>query len=309
MSRLVALGELVRAIVDDRPAPNADPVLVRKHGLAPLAYTHGRSLFRADYALSSIRAEQQRELACEAVATLGSAGIQVILLKGISYAGELYKDPAERPMSDVDLMVPVADHPRAVAVLEGIGYRHAGPKIQRSHRHHAMTLKRPGAAVDLHRSPTQEGRVDIPMREVWRRVTPASRVPGASRLQEDDEILFHLANLARHDLIVPLISFVDAGRMLRHLDTLARQRLVRKAHEWRFGRVFDACVEAVEIVCGRNVTRERWWLPARNSMLAGERPSRPVQIGRKLLLVEGPRELLSYARSVADGWVTSLRSQ
>ena len=150
---------------------------------------------------------------------LGRAGIAVILLKGISYAGWLYPDAAERPMSDVDLLVRPGDHARATELLvAALGYRHAGPAIQRSPRHHAITLKRPQAAVDLHRDPAQRGRIAIPLRRCGhaRRRRRGSRAPSGSIL--DDDLLFHAANLARHDLIVPAISFVDAGRMLRRLD-------------------------------------------------------------------------------------------
>jgi hypothetical protein len=304
---LADLASLLQALAEDRPAAPADPGRVRAHGLAPLAFTHGRSEFRADYALSSIRAEQQREIAREAVDALQNLDVPVILMKGISYAGWLYPDPAERPMSDVDLLVPGELHERAVAQLGKLGYRHEGPAIQRSPRHHAMSMKRPNAAVDLHRGPAQEGRIRIPMAEVRERATLAPWIPGAFRLAELDELLFHVANLARHDLIVPLISFVDAGRMLRRLDGGARAELRRTATHWRFGRVLDACLDEIEHVCGWRAERSHWWLPRRDEVLSGQRPRRTIQIGRKLFLVEGPRELSAYGRSVVDGWITALR--
>lgn len=309
MNDLAALGSLVQALAEDRPASPADPARVRKHSLAPLAYTHGLAEFRPDYALSSIRAEQQRAIAREAVEALAKLGVRAILLKGISYAGWLYADPAERPMSDIDLLVGEDDHPRALGALEQIGFRHAGPEIQRSPRHHAMTLKRPNAAIDLHRSPVQRGRIAIPMAEVWRRAQDASWLDGALRLDENDELLFHVANLARHDLIVPLISFVDAARMLRRLDTSAQAALQRTAREWHFERVLDACIEAVEVACGWRRGRRRWWLPTREEILAGELPWRPVQLGRKLMLIEGPVELAAYGRAVVDGWLAGRRAR
>ncbi len=308
MTELEALGSLVQALAEDRHAPSADPGRIRAGGLAPMAYTHGLAEYRADYALSSIRAEQQRAIAREAVDALIAIDVPVILLKGISYAGWLYSDPAERPMTDVDLLVAAEHHGRAEEALGHLGYRHAGPRIQRSARHHAMTFKRPNAAVDLHRNPAQQGRIAIPMREVWGRARPAAWVPGALRLAELDELLFHLANLARHDLIVPLVSFVDAGRMLRRLDEAAIATLSQRARGWRFGRVGDACLEAVGVVCGWRAPR-RWWLPSRDELLGAGLPRRPVQLGRKLLLVEGPRELAAYGHAVIDGWLTALRRQ
>lgn len=208
-------------------------------------------------------------------------------------------------MSDVDLLVRDGDHARAVTAVACLGYRHAGPSSQWSSRHHAITLKRPQASVDLHRGPAQRDRIAIPMNEVWARATPAAWVPGAHRLAELDDVLFHFANLARHDLIVPLVSFVDAARMLRRLDGDQRCDLMRTASCWRFARVLRACIEAVEVTCGWRA-RGRWWLPPRDQVLSGELPRRPVQLGRKLLLIEGPRELVAYGHAVVDGWLASV---
>jgi len=307
VSDLAALGALTRALAEDRAAPPANPTRIRSHGLAPLAYTHGLAAFRPDYALSSIRADQQRDIAREAVAIVGRVGIPVFLLKGISYAGWLYADPAERPMSDVDLLVRSRDHARAVDALAQLGFRHAGPGVQRSPRHHAMTLKRPNASVDLHRGPTQRGRVAIPMNEVRDRARPAAWIPGAYRLDELDDLLFHFANLARHDLIAPLLSFVDAARMLRRLDAGGRGELRRRARQWRFERVLEACITAVENACGWRAERAGWWLPSRDELLDGAPPWRPVQLGRKLMLIEGPRELLAFGGAVVDGWLAARR--
>lgn len=303
---------LTQSLAEDRAAPEgAAAAWVRAHGLAPLAFCHGLTAYRPDFALSSIRAEQQRATAAEAVKVFAGAGIATMLLKGISYAGWLYADPGERPMSDVDLLVRRRDHARAVTLLVGLGYRRAGPAIQRSPRHHAVTMKRTGAAVDLHRSPAQQGRIAIPMGEVWRRARPAPWIAGGPLHPEPvDELLLHLANLARSDLIVPALSFVDAGRMLRRLDAAQRCLLRVRADAWRFGRVAAACLDAVDVACGwRAAAEARWWVPARATLLSGAAPSRWAQLGRKLMLVEGPRALGAYAVAVADGWRYALTAR
>lgn len=287
------------ALIAGRAAPSAPCERVRAHGLAALAYAHGRPEFRSDFAASAIRADQQRETAAEAVEVLSP--IPVALLKGISYAGWLYPDPAQRPMSDVDLLVPSGQFERAFARLRRLGYWHAGPGAQRSPRHHALTLKRREASIDLHRSPVQAGRIAIDHAAVWARTAPAAWVPGARRLEPVDETLFHFANLARHDLIAPLQAYVDAARLLAALDPAARRALADRARAWRFARVLGACVELVEHVAGWRAAPPRWWLPRRAELLRGGLPPRPVQLGRKLLLVEGPRELARYAVAVLDG--------
>jgi len=290
------LAELVAALVDGRAAPAAPIADVRRHRLAPLAYRAGRSEFRADYVTSSLRAEQQRAIAAEAVAALTRAAVPTALLKGVSYAGWLYDDPGERPMTDVDLLVPIEAFDDAVRVLYRLGYWHAGKGGQRSPRHHAMTLKRRNASIDLHRSPIQLGRTAIDLASVWHRASAAAWVPGALRLETTDELLFLVANLVRHELKAPLISYVDAGRLLRLAD---RTAAVERATQWRFRRAFLACLAAIEGVLGwrRNGP---WWLPSQTEVIRFQLPTRPVQLLRKLLLIEGPRELAGLAITLLD---------
>lgn len=298
---LDALADLVAALADGRPAPPAPAESVRRHRLAPLAYRAGRSEYRDDFVMSSLRAEQQRAIAAEAVDALVAAGIQVALLKGISYAGWLYADPGERPMTDVDLLVPLIAHDRATEVLGRAGYQHDGIGAQRSSRHHAITLRRGGGSVDLHRSPIQLGRATIDFAGVWSRACPAPWVPGSFRLETVDEILFHVAHLARHELIAPLLAYVDAGRMLRRLDPSGWATLLERAQAWRFRRVLERCLAVIEHVIGWRPTPGPWWLPRKIEVLRGDVPSRPVQVGRKLMLVEGPGELVRFVASLADG--------
>ena len=296
-----ALAALVAVLVDGGQAPAAPIERVRRHGIAPLAHRHGRAELRNDFITSSLRAEQHRAIAAEAVAALAGASIPAVLLKGISYGAWLYDDPGERPMTDVDLLVPVAAHAEAIQILARLGYRHAGPRAQWSSRHHAITLKRPTGSVDLHRGPVQQGRIAIDLGGVWGRTVEAPWVPGALRLDELDETLFHFANLARHDLIAPLLSFVDAGRLLRRLDGTGWGRLHERASAWRFRRVFSTCLSVVEHVIGWRERRTPRWLPSKAEVLRGGLPPRPVQLARKLLLLEGPRELAALGITVADG--------
>lgn len=257
--------------------------------------------YERDHIAAGLRAAQHREIAAEAVAALGIAGIPVLLLKGISYGGWLYADPAERPMTDVDLMVPAGEHARAVDVLAALGYVHAGPAHQRSPRHHAMSLKRPHAAIDLHRGPTQRGRTAIDD-ALWARALPAPWVPGALHPALVDETLVHVALLARQDLIGPAILHVDAGRLLRRLDAAGRELLVARADDWRMRRVLASCLAVIEHVVGWRAARPPPWLPDRAEILHGAPPTRGRQLIRKALLVEGPRELAALALATVDGW-------
>lgn len=292
---LAALGALVTALADDTRATTTPPLaLVRKHGLGPMAFTHGLDAFRNDHLVASLRAEQQRAFAIEAVDVLAARGIPVALLKGISYAGTLYADPGERPMTDVDLLVPRADFDEAARALAALGYGHAGPAVQRSPRHHAMTLKRPqGGAIDLHRSPMQLGRIAIDHEGVWARSRPSAWIPRAFAVEPVDELLLHLANLARSDLIAPMRSFVDARRLLRKVDRAAAEA---RSRQWRFGRGFGLSVALVDHVTGAGPL-PAWWIPGKPELYRGDHPPRALQIARKLLL----GGTLGLSRAVLDG--------
>ena len=49
-------------------------------------------------------------------------GIRVMFLKGLSLIELLYKNPALRPCSDIDLLILKEDLPKAIDVLENLGY-------------------------------------------------------------------------------------------------------------------------------------------------------------------------------------------
>lgn len=51
-----------------------------------------------------------------------AAGIPVILLKGAALADDVYHDRGVRPMGDIDLLVPPADAPEAIRLVQGFGY-------------------------------------------------------------------------------------------------------------------------------------------------------------------------------------------
>ena len=180
-----------------------DPALVRQHLLAPLAYRQGRAEYKRDYIAAALHAERRQAFLDEAVAALGD--IPAMRLKGIAYAGAIYDDPALRPMTDIDLLVPAPRFAAAVQALEAIGYRDDGKRNQRSPINHAVTLRRQESAIDLHRSMVQVGRMAIDLAAVWREAIPA---PGGTlRPRPAHEYLIHVAHLARHEFSAALIAF------------------------------------------------------------------------------------------------------
>ena len=307
-----ALIQLARCLREQTPS-RLDPAaatalpdaLVRRHFLAPLAYRAGVERFRDDFIASALLAELRERTSREVVAALAADGIPVILLKGISYARLLYAEPAERPMSDVDLLVPPDMHDAAARVLRRLGYWVAGSPRQRSPLHHAVGFKRKGASIDLHRSMIQPLRARIDVAGLWQRAVPAPEVDSqpdgplaghARRLDPVDEAVIHLGHIARHELLVPIINYVDAVRLMRRVPG-APDAVRTRAREFRLGRAVHAALAMTDALTrgGPDCSPPPAPMPALAEVLAYRPVWRPLQFVRKAWLVEGPVELIGLA--------------
>ena len=81
-------------------------------------------------ALSDFRLLAVRQLLERTVAALSSAGIEVLLVKGAALASFVYRDPCDRNMSDLDLVLP-ADRIREGADIAGrIGWSIDGMELK-----------------------------------------------------------------------------------------------------------------------------------------------------------------------------------
>lgn len=92
-----------------------------------------------------------------ALDALHDAGITTMLLKACALIPLYYKNPAARPMDDVDVLVPTPDARKAMQVLEKLGWnpwfgQEADYTDQFMERHYAHTLRdKDGFTLDLHR--------------------------------------------------------------------------------------------------------------------------------------------------------------
>jgi hypothetical protein len=159
-------------------------------------------------------------------------------LKGVLFQLLLYADPAERLVSDVDLLVRERDFEPAIRALMQAGFepRSAGRSLIE------VALRSPrGIAVDLHRQLFGPGRYALPTRAVFARASRDERLLGwplyiahphdtAAHLigkfvsdHVTDEALGRLEELARwaaHCHIEPV-------RLARHLTTCGMGRAAR----------------------------------------------------------------------------------
>lgn len=307
-----SLRTLVARLVRAEPATQAGApsevsaalaASVRRHLLGPLAHRAGWPGFRGDHAAASIQADRRLAVTAEAVEALGRAGIRVILLKGIAYAGTLYPDPALRPMSDVDLLVEAARYRDAIDVLGRLGYWHAGTPDQLSGPNHGFTLKRKDGAIDLHRHITHAGRTSIDLAAVWRDARPG-HVAGALRAAAAHEYLIHVAHMARHELAVPAVNLVDAA-LLR--EAARGDEVEALARRWRVARGRRAVGRVLADLGGQR--SDSGVLPDADEILEGRRPGRALQVVRKLALTDDLRGVAALVSATVRGRLEHLRSR
>lgn len=94
------------------------------------------------------------ETAVLALTALGSAGVDMRVLKGIAIAHLDHCDPAERLFGDADILIRRADYNRALAALAAAGFQRAEPPVRSWWEHRfgkAVVLDAPaGGELDLH---------------------------------------------------------------------------------------------------------------------------------------------------------------
>jgi Uncharacterised nucleotidyltransferase len=128
-------------------------------------------------------------------------------------------------MTDVDLLIAPDRDARARQVLASAGFM----LVNDIPLHHATMWTRGDLTLDLHRDILPVGRSQIALDDVWSRMR-AGWPDGARRLDPVDELVFHLAHMARSRLCGPLIQVVDAARLLEHASFEAA---MARATEWR----------------------------------------------------------------------------
>ncbi len=108
--------------------------LAEQQGVAPLLYSHLKTIgftipdYTARRLLQSLflrnrRANATRREAIGAIISVfQSEAIDFLLVKGIALGSLIYRDPAHRPMRDIDLLVKKDDAARAEQLLFDLGY-------------------------------------------------------------------------------------------------------------------------------------------------------------------------------------------
>lgn len=178
-----------------------------------------------------------REALEEALAALGAAGVVPCALKGPALADRLYAEPALRPASDVDLLLPEAALADAVAALEARGFRRADALVdayQRRHGHHVHLDRPPGPAVELHFRPQSGLGTRLPAGELLARARPHRTARGTPVrvLAPEDELIVLAVHASQH-LLERAGWLLDLLLLLRRTPALDWAAVEARARAWR----------------------------------------------------------------------------
>ncbi len=230
------------------------------------------------------------------VAALDEAGVPVLLLKGAALGRLVYGSPAERPIGDIDLLIPAGGLEAARQALEQRQYEAQGlfwmARWQQRYRAElpmvCRALDRQNLLVELHwflvELPYYIDR--IPMAEIWQAATPAADLPGAMLPDPTTLLLHSCAHWAlHHSQEQRLLWLLDIDRLARW-DLLAWENVMERATRWRLQLAVRTYVEQAEARLGTPVpplvkqTMAQWQpAPVETAMwgLGDERPGRSRQ--------------------------------
>lgn len=212
--------------------------------LLPLLYQNQRALaiahpemplFKQVYQQHWLKGQLLMRQGVRALQALTAANIPTLLLKAAALIPLYYQDPALRPTTDIDVVVPTARAREALYVLHEIGWQTvnqplAEMKNEYLTRHYAHTLKNASrVSIDLHRHVLSiETRVDGDA-EFWAGAQPLDFYGIATHaLNPADQLLHTCAHGTGWNPVPPIRWVADAYMILARAQ-VDWSRLLRQA--------------------------------------------------------------------------------
>ncbi len=175
-----------------------------------------------DNTARNLRLLQHFELLARA---LQGRQVSFLALKGVYLCSNIYENPGERSIWDIDVVVPPAELGRAIEAIERAGYRPTRPydlELELRRYHHVPVYRMPGAPpLELHwtlLNPRFQRGLD--WQGLWDRSMEARigassvRVPGV-----EDLLIYLCAHVAyQHMYIDSISSLYDIKLVLRHFE-------------------------------------------------------------------------------------------
>lgn len=185
-------------------------------------------LHRSNSVRNGRLAAQAREL----VTGLNEGGIRPMLLKGgLALVDNHYDDPAERMLSDLDVLIPVGSIESALRSLDALGYAVLTLSLPGDHAYANFGRDGDAGAVDLHVE-LIDAHYLLGAREVWQRARPVSWEGAHLFLPSATDALLH--NLL-HAQVHYLGGYYRGEIELRQLyDFVAIARHGGGDVDWRF---------------------------------------------------------------------------
>ncbi len=165
---------------------------------------------------------------------LAGQRVPFVLLKGAAYMVDLYRDPAERALTDVDLLIRPGDVSRTARLLQDAGYEGTvGPHYPEDRRFEMRRTEAARCGFEFHWWLGLPLRLRFDQEALWRR-SELCALEGmdALRLEAHDALLYHVGHLADHYFGPSLKWIIDLREMLRRWS-IDPARLLDRAASWR----------------------------------------------------------------------------
>lgn len=253
LSGSIDWDQLCHCAEAERVAPLLYDLLRERQGVPRAALDR----LHRQYRITTLHHVMWSAALAKVAAALAAARLPAIVLKGAMLAGQVYEQPALRPLADLDVLVRRESVTQVLAVLNECGYQHELSDTTSDLAlsvESEMTLQsrtRLGVAVDLHWSLFNVPfyRQALPMDWFWESARPMPGYPGALMLGPEALLLHLTAHLALHHLGEGVLWLCDIAEVLRryrseidwtlvverarafHLALALRQTLERAAAE------------------------------------------------------------------------------
>jgi len=195
---------------------------------------------RQAYWLAS-RGAQQMDLALRFAAEAHAHGLNVLALKGISIADELYGGVHNRPMADIDfLVVDVRRFEDAVSLARALGLVETGGSD------HALVFKEPasGVVLELHIALTAcPGLFTVDHDAMWEQRVAVAAGPMSRLCNEDLLVHFSLHTAFQHGFVASEFHTRDFVRALQVMKP-SPEAVLARAGEWGATKAIGAMAVA-----------------------------------------------------------------
>lgn len=240
----------------------------RSEGVAPLVYS---SLSRIDHVNSSIPEEIRRmfescyytagvhnTLLCQKLNgilnSLNQAGIEVILLKGMSLIHTIYPNIALRPMYDIDILIHKKDFSMVENKLKELGYNNSVFYPEDFHKDKIM--------VDVHEELMNITRVKsrkksycINTDDIWKTSVPIEISGYKASILSPEYCLIELClHLILHHGLQGLMWFVDIAELIEHYkNKMDWDMFIEKSIEYKICKPVYCVLFYVKMILGQDV--------------------------------------------------------